>query len=298
MHVVPCATDVERPFAACFGRGYSRFHRYAWGELRDATAAKDATQSTFAAVWQRYFMGAENRHVDVDRLAFRMLKLRLDGGRARSPATDASHTPPRGFAWAARAVRRITGGQGNETQALAQVVDVALDAMRPRCREVFLLRRECGLSYKDIAALCGTDVDSVSALMHRAQFALRDHVDRAGFGAVARRTAADTGRWKIAEFSREPDLYESQEAIIERDGNPDSALISDYIAGELSPAQEHAVAVRLERDPEFRVIAEPLLMAWSVPPTSRPLSEQDILRAWHEVRRRAQLPDLEAGAPH
>jgi hypothetical protein len=67
-------------------------------------------------------------------------------------------------------------------------------------------------------------------------------------------------------------------------------VISDYIAGELPPTKAQEVAWRLERDAAFRDIAEPLLMAWSVQPTARPLSDAELLSAWHEVRRRAHLP--------
>jgi RNA polymerase sigma-70 factor, ECF subfamily len=292
---LPVATDAEQPFAACYARLYDKFKRFAWAELRDADIAEEAVQSTLVAIWQRHLIRAGTRYVELDPLAFRMLKLRI-GKLDRDRRVPAKEPTPLSR-WAARAKRAVSPAVKRAAPSvkpgeprLEDVVDAALAEMTPRCREVFLLRRESELSFKEIAVLCDTGPRSVSALMHRAQFVLREHVDRAGFGMADRRTAADSGRWKIADFAREPDLYESQEAIIERDGNPDSALISDYIAGELSLKRRKEVARRLEEEPAFREIAEPLLMAWSVSPRSKPVPPQDLLRSWHQARARAELP--------
>jgi RNA polymerase sigma-70 factor, ECF subfamily len=292
---LPTGSDQEGPFASCYARLYERFKRYGWAELRDPASAEDVVQSTLVAIWQRHFLGAGSRYVEVDPLAFRMLKLRVSNLNRDRPRRAKPMT--RLGAWATRAQRWMLPDALRRRPLLGDVVDTALDDMRPRCREVFLLRREAAMSFKEIAALSGTGTRTVSALMHRAQYVLRDHVARAGFGTAARRDAVDSARWKIAEFHSQPDLYESQEAIIERDQNPDSALLSDYIAGEL-PAESMAdVAGRLERDAEFRELAEPLLMAWSVPPRSKPVTQQELLRSWLQVRESAGLPPLPGQSP-
>lgn len=281
-------TVPESSFAACYDRLYPAFKRYAWGELGEPGPALEATIATFEALWQRFFTAPPNPFVQSDRLGFRMLKLRIEKAENAGKADASVRTLA---AWASRARRWITT---DDTQAdpLGRVVQQALDAMRPRCREVFLLRRESELRFRDIASLTGTDVKSVSALMHRAQFVLRDHVQRAGFGADARRHAAESARWKITEFSREPEAFESQEAIIERMGNPDSAVISDYISGELSERDAADVSDRLARDPEFRAIAEPLLVAWSAPPRSRPVEDEELRSSWALVCERARVRHL------
>ncbi|HYC52788.1 MAG TPA: sigma-70 family RNA polymerase sigma factor [Gemmatimonadaceae bacterium] len=279
------AVQPRDAFAACYQKLYPRFKRYAWAELGDAATAEEATISTLVALWERQVITA-NKFVELESLAYRMLKLRISNiERARSKDTG---KPTMLSSLAARARSWIDGETGDPD--LEQVVNTALAEMRPRCREVFLLRREAGMSCAEIAAMCGTGPRSVTALMHRAQFVLRDHVDRAGFGSAARRSAADTGRWRIAEFNREPEHYESQEAIIEREGNPESALISDYIIGELSTERATEVARRLEEDDAFREIAEPLLMAWSLAPRSQPVTSDELARSWDDVRRRAGVP--------
>jgi hypothetical protein len=91
--------------------------------------------------------------------------------------------------------------------------------------------------------------------------------------------------------ARDPrDVQEEHEAMIERDLDPDFALISDYACGELDAEGAARVRERLNSDPDFRELAEPVLLAWSVPPKTKPLSQQELLRAWLQVRRRAGMP--------
>jgi len=286
---LPVAADNEQALAECYARVYEKFKRYAWAALRDPESADEVVQSTLLAIGQRHFLGAGNPFVDAEPLAFRMLNLRIT--KQNIDRQRHAKSLNRFATWTERARKWMPRAIGS-SPTLEHVVGAALEDMSPRCRETLLLRREAGMSFKEIAALCNTGPRSVSALMHRALSVLRDHVDRAGFAGEARRSAVDSGRWRIAAFRREPDLYESQEAIIERDANPDSALLSDYIAGELSARKTVEVAQRLEHDREFRENAEPLLMAWSVPPRSKPVTPEELLRSWLQVRRRADLPDI------
>lgn len=88
------------------------------------------------------------------------------------------------------------------------------------------------------------------------------------------------------------DLREIQEAEIEREMNPDFAMISDYVCGELSEDKAAEVRARLETDPEFRDLAEPLLLAWSVPRKTKPMSHEELRRSWLQLRRRAGMPPV------
>src|SRR5690348_10623452 len=68
------------------------------------------------------------------------------------------------------------------------------------------------------------------------------------------------------------ELYDEElEAAVRAEIGPEYdeyALITDYLAGELSPADQERVKERLRTDPKFRALAEPLIMVWnrSVPP--------------------------------
>ena len=83
---------------------------------------------------------------------------------------------------------------------------------------------------------------------------------------------------------------EIEEARLERELDPDFALISDYVAGELSPESEASVRQRLESDPEFRDRAEPLLLAWQLPRKVAPMTPDELTHAWLQLRRRAGRP--------
>ena len=67
------------------------------------------------------------------------------------------------------------------------VVDRALNKMSPRSREVFLMRRETGMTYEEIAKATGVSKTTVNSLMHKAQVVLREHVTKAGFATARRR---------------------------------------------------------------------------------------------------------------
>lgn len=95
------------------------------------------------------------------------------------------------------------------------------------------------------------------------------------------------------EFLRDPrDVREVHEAMLERELDPDFALISDYVCGELSEERATYVRARLESDPDFRDLAEPLLLAWSVPPKSKPMSHDELQHSWLQLRRRAGMPPV------
>jgi RNA polymerase sigma-70 factor (ECF subfamily) len=61
---------------------------------------------------------------------------------------------------------------------LAAVVAEAVDRLPPRCREVFLLSRDAGLSYLEIAQTLGLSVKTVETQMGRALRALRLAIER------------------------------------------------------------------------------------------------------------------------
>jgi len=59
-----------------------------------------------------------------------------------------------------------------EARDLAQAVHLAIEALPARCREIFLLSRDGGLSYPEIAHTTGVSVNTVKTQMTRALAAL------------------------------------------------------------------------------------------------------------------------------
>ena len=93
------------------------------------------------------------------------------------------------------------------------------------------------------------------------------------------------------------DIKEEQEAILEREMDPDMALLSDYLAGQLTDEQDAQVRARIQKDPDFRDLAMPLLLAAEHGARPSPLPRADLDRKWLELRRRIGLPELGAADP-
>lgn len=65
----------------------------------------------------------------------------------------------------------------------------AIDALPPRCREVFLLHRVEGLSHAEVADILGISRSGVEKHLIRAQSQLRPDLDQIGWGGVDRMAA-------------------------------------------------------------------------------------------------------------
>lgn len=59
---------------------------------------------------------------------------------------------------------------------LAVAIQGAMDALSPRCREVFQMSRERGLKYSEIATQLGISVKAVEAQMGKALRTMREHL--------------------------------------------------------------------------------------------------------------------------
>ena len=85
--------------------------------------------------------------------------------------------------------------------------------------------------------------------------------------------------------SSQPDDIDPMDTPIE----PDLQLLTDYLAGALSPELVADVKRRLDEDPAFREYAAPLIAAWSIPPRwqRHPMSRDKLVRSWDEFTKRA-----------
>lgn len=109
--------------------------------------------------------------------------------------------------------------------------------------------------------------------------------------------------------SPEPNAMQAKEtedelAVRAQLSNPDDAdyaLITDFLAGELSPEDRARVEERLQTDARFRALAEPLIMIWNVPgPLDR---EEDLAdrveaeRSWQMLKKRIDLEQVANYSP-
>jgi RNA polymerase sigma-70 factor (ECF subfamily) len=156
-------------FDAMFRQWYAKLVRAAEMMLRDQAVAEELVQDVMLELWRRretldpqgspqayLYQAMRNRalnylrHLQVQRRSV----LRMD----REEARDA--TAPSALVANEMAVA-LRGG---------------LDALPPRCREVFELSRVRGLKYGEIAELLGISVKTVEGQMGKALRTLREHL--------------------------------------------------------------------------------------------------------------------------
>jgi hypothetical protein len=71
--------------------------------------------------------------------------------------------------------------------------------------------------------------------------------------------------------------------------DPRLELITDYLAGALSPEAAADVRRRFDEDADFREYCEPVVLAWSVPPlhVREPMSREELAKHWDTFTKRA-----------
>jgi RNA polymerase sigma-70 factor (ECF subfamily) len=155
-------------------------YRVAYGILRDPDEALDATHDTFARAWERWDQYDSQRplrgwlhgivvHLALDQLRRRRVRrLALPVlGRSSPVAIDGSAPDPA------------------DDVARRQLVDQALDGLRPEVRATLILRHYYGYDYAQIGALLGISSGTVGSTLSRAHTAIRRRFDAQGMSGPA-----------------------------------------------------------------------------------------------------------------
>ena len=198
---LPTDSTSEGAYTALFARTYERLRQYAALELNDDDAAEDLVQAVLVAVWHQHFEGAKSVNQVLDGLVFRMVKFRISNHR-RDRMRYLRRLETHLGMWAGRAKRWMIPAEYVEHGELVSVIDEAMRKMSPRCREFFVMHREAGMTFKQIAEVSEVSEVTVNNLMYRAHLVLREHVDRAGFGSAARRRIVDKVGKKVRKGGR------------------------------------------------------------------------------------------------
>jgi RNA polymerase sigma-70 factor (ECF subfamily) len=157
------AGDIDA-FASVFHRYYEPLVRAAFSYTEARDTAEDVVQDVLVAVWERHTEFA--RHVSVAAYLF---------GAVRNRALDF-------LAHASVVQRHATAAQSDTVPAvdelifateLARAAHARIEALPPRVREVYRLRRDHALSNAEIADVLGITVHAVYVQMARAIKALR-----------------------------------------------------------------------------------------------------------------------------
>lgn len=165
------AGGAEAAFKHLFAQEYSNLCRYALTYLQDSHQAEDVVQETFIKIWERkqdmigspdmkFYLVTAVRNNCIS--ALRKLKTRNVVYTETTPEPEPEV--------------HFTAMQHQETATeQSRQIAAALDLLPPKCREVFLLVKMQGMSYKQAAETLDIAVKTIENQMGKAMKLLREH---------------------------------------------------------------------------------------------------------------------------
>jgi RNA polymerase sigma-70 factor (ECF subfamily) len=167
--------DDERAFDALFRHYSALVYRFAFSYLKSRPAAEEIVQECFIKIWEKRaqlrddvplkgYLFTTAHHAVLNELRRDQHHLRLNGEvAAAGPASVANEA---------------------EYQEMEALYAAALDRLPPKQREVFVLSRQLGLSYPEIAARQGVSVKTVEAHIMQALKTMRNYFRLHGGGVL------------------------------------------------------------------------------------------------------------------
>ncbi|HEX3265110.1 MAG TPA: RNA polymerase sigma factor [Candidatus Limnocylindrales bacterium] len=184
-------------------------YRVAYGILRDPDEALDATHDAFARAWERWDQYDSQRplrgwlHGIVVHLALDQLRRR----RVRRLALPHLGSSPVGV------IAISHGADPADDVARRELVDRALDGLRPQARATLVLRHYYGYDYAQIGSMLGMSSGTVGSTLSRAHAAIRARLDaEAGAGPAAATRGRQTND-HLRGFPPRPDPTEPPEVL-------------------------------------------------------------------------------------
>jgi RNA polymerase sigma-70 factor (ECF subfamily) len=164
----PIAAEIA--FKEVFNREYERLCRYALTYMQDENMAEDVVQETFIKIWEqkRELISSENiKFYLITAVKNNCISVIRKQNSQKTQYTDNTPEPePEPF---------LTRMQLNEQEnERLTAVKEALDRLPPKCKEVFLLVKMQGLSYKQVAEALELSVKTVENQMGKALKILRE----------------------------------------------------------------------------------------------------------------------------
>ncbi len=160
-------------FEVVFRAYYAKLTDYANGLVRTRDGAEDVVQEVFVALWTQRerlttpdnlvgYLYRAVRNRSLNQLRHRRM---VADWQTRAAAEERNDAPP--------------ADRETERAEITAAVKKAVATLSPRCREVFELSRDRGLTYPEIAAALGISIKTVETLMGRALKGVRERL--AGF---------------------------------------------------------------------------------------------------------------------
>jgi len=167
----------DQIFQQLFSAEYSKLCRYALSYMQDAHSAEDVVQDTFIRIWEtkrdlisspeiRYYLVTAVRNNCISALR------KLKSSSIHFPETAPEPEPEPFF---------LLFLHREDAAEKASRVAAALNLLPPKCKEIFLLVKMHGLSYKQVAESLDISVKTVENQMGKALRVLRENT---GIAAV------------------------------------------------------------------------------------------------------------------
>ncbi|MCW9706068.1 RNA polymerase sigma factor [Fodinibius salsisoli] len=165
----------EYAFEIAFLKYYTPLCKYIWKYVRSEDLAEEIVQEVFATVWETRANLDSSGHL-------RGLLYEI----ARNQALDYIKHQKIVDKYIAEAKQIKTEEQyltinyedSRGHQELVNDVEEAIAGLPPKAQEVYLLNREDGLTYKEIAKYLGISIKTVESQMRRVLQILRDHLSK------------------------------------------------------------------------------------------------------------------------
>ncbi|NML66343.1 RNA polymerase sigma-70 factor [Hymenobacter sp. RP-2-7] len=167
--------DDQRAFDALFRHYSALVYRFAFGYLKSRAAAEEIVQECFIKIWEK--RGQLREDVPLKGYLFTVAhhailnELRRDQHQLRLAGQVAATSSP-------------SVANEAEYQEMEALYLAALDKLPPKQREAFLLSRQQGLSYPEIAERQGVSVKTVETHIMQALKTLRSYFRLHGGGVI------------------------------------------------------------------------------------------------------------------
>lgn len=165
------SANQEAAFKDLFSKEYNKLCKYAFSYTQDEHTAEDVVQDTFIKIWEKkrdLIESPEIRFYLITAVRNNCITLARKKKNQKTQFTDNTPEPdPEPYF-------SISQETEKENRQLVQVQE-ALNQLPPKCKEVFLLIKLHGLSYKDAAATLDISIKTIENQMGKAIRILRDY---------------------------------------------------------------------------------------------------------------------------
>jgi RNA polymerase sigma-70 factor (family 1) len=161
--------DTEAVFKSLFEAEYPRLCRYAYTYMQDMQQAEDVVQDTFVKIWEqkRELIGAPNiRFYLVTAVRNNCISVLRKAKTQQLVFTEEAPEPEPEPAFTVE----IAAEEDTQVKRIAD----ALNLLPPKCREIFLMIKLHGMSYKEAAATLELSVKTIENQMGKAIRILRE----------------------------------------------------------------------------------------------------------------------------